>query len=706
MEKKIVSTIAVLTALMLVVQISLVAVPTVVSSPKSAPQYIPVDVDPYYKSLTGGAAFAKIQADTIAMQSILTNAKGGSASGVGDVEYLYADGWREFTLRAIGGNAEIWVANDLSYPPGDPRPADVVTQEQVDYLLEEFNDVIYPDMTTYFGFTDDRDGMDGLFASWGYDWYATDNPQRVMILVYNIIDESYYDPTVPWYVAGFYWADMNNVYADRNIIHIDTWNWLGNLGPTAADPYDVEKTFTHEYEHAIHADHDPDEASWVDEGMADVAPFLLGYGHSQDHLAYYMVYHRTSLTNFQGGLENYGASYLFQLYLLENFGGADFISALVDEPANGIEGIENQLVLFGFTATFNEIYDDWVVANYLDNPLMTGQSGAKLGYEALDIPSDDTWGYSIQWSIKNIYGSNNLGNLPLPRYWGGYKSSTVQYPIGTLLPYTPMYLTYKGFQPQLISAFRGAAISGIAPHDGGYELWGGRGTLLTNTATLSTPIALGADAELTFWTNYAIEEGWDFGFVQVSTDGGSTWTSLANNYTTSEHDPSAIQGVQDNVPGLTGSSGGWVQMTFDLSAYAGQSVLLRFMYITDWATEENGFYVDDIAVTDGSGTLFDDGLEGGSGNWVLEGWERTTGLAINDWSLTFINPIYTKGKFSQFGISYDNIYTDGPYQRDSTTINTQYLYSDFATIILSNHLPEATQFPADYRLLVMKGNAK
>lgn len=706
MEKKIVSTVAAVTALMLVFQIALVATPIVACSPKSAPQYIPVDVDPYYKSLTGSAAFSKIQADTIAKQSVLDNAKGASASGVGDVELLYADGWREFTLWAIGGNAEIWVANDLSYPAGDPRPPDVVTQGQVDYLLEQFNDVIYPEMTQYFGFTNDRDGSGGLYASLGYNWYLTDSPQRVMILVYNIIDESYWDPTVPFYVAGYYWADMNNIYADRNIIHIDTWDWLGNLGPLAEDPYDVEKTFTHEYEHAIHADHDADEASWVDEGMADLAPFLLGYGHSQDHLAYYMVYHRTSLTNFQGGLENYGASYLFQLYLLENFGGSDFVSALVDEPANGIEGIENVLADFGYTATFNEIYDDWVVANYLDSPSLTGQSGARLGYVELDIPSADTWGYSIQWSIDNYYGSDNHGNLPLPRYWGGYKSGTVQYPIGTVLPYAPMYLTYKGIQPQLISNFRGADISGIAPHSGAYELWGGRGALLTNTATLSAPIALGSGAELTFWTNYEIEEGWDFGFVQISTDGGSTWTSLANENTTSECDPSAIQGAVENLPGFTGSSGGWIQETFDLSAYAGQSVLLRFLYITDWATEENGFYVDDITVTDSSGTLFTDGLEAGSANWVLQGWERTTGLATNDWSLTFINPIYAKGKFYRYGISYDNIYMAGAYQLDHTIIDTQNLCKNFVTIILSNHLPEATQFPADYRLLVSKGNAK
>ena len=26
------------------------------------------------------------------------------------------------------------------------------------------------------------------------------------------------------------------------------------------------------------------------------------------------------------------------------------------------------------------------------------------------------------------------------------------------------------------------------------------------------------------WNNYVIEEDWDYGFVEVSTDGGNTWT--------------------------------------------------------------------------------------------------------------------------------------------------------------------------------------
>jgi immune inhibitor A len=670
---------------------------------------IAVDVDPYYKELNQEAASTKIMSDTAKAAATLEAAKAsssGSAAGVGDVEVLYADGFQEFTLKAIGGNVEIWLANDLSYPAGDPRPTPVVTDEQIEYMFEEFNDNMYSSDTDHYGFTNDRYGTGGLFASWGYDWYETDNPQRVMILIYNIIDESYYDPEYPFYVAGYFWPAMNDDYADRNIIHIDCHDWANRVGPDVARPYMYEGTFTHEYEHAIHYDHDADEASWVDEGMADLSGFFAGYGHASDHLAYYMVYHRTSLTNWGNALEDYGESYLFQLYLNENFGGPDFIKALVDEPANGIEGINNQLAAFGYTVSFDDIYRDWTLANYLDDVTLTGDSGAKLGYDDLDIPSSDTWGYSIQWSIKNNYGSDNHGNLPIPRYWGGYQSGTVQYPIGSMAPYAPMYLTYKGVQPELISNFRGDGSSGIEPYDGNYELYGGRASLLFNSCTLASPVTLGADAELSFWTWYEIEDLWDFGFVQISTDGGSTWASLENDDTTWDYDPSAHPDVIANVPGFTGSSGGWVQETFDLSAYEGESVLVRFLYVTDWATELTGFFVDEIAITDGTGTLFTDGLESGSGNWVLEGWQCTTGLVTNDWQLTFINPQYDKGKFSGLEIQNDSMFTSGDYQYDLTQLDTSALGNDVATIVVSNHQPEDQSFAAMYRLLVSKGNAK
>jgi len=107
-------------------------------------------------------------------------------------------------------------------------------------------------------------------------------------------------------------------------------------------------------------------------------------------------------------------------------------------------------------------------------------------------------------------------------------------------------------------------------------------------------------------TYYDIEELWDYGFIQVSNDLGVTWTSLSNDNTTMDIDPDGYPSIKENLPGLTGSSGDWVTMEFDLSAYKGQTVLLSFRYMTDWATENPGWWVDNITINN---QLIDDADE-------------------------------------------------------------------------------------------------
>ena len=110
------------------------------------------------------------------------------------------------------------------------------------------------------------------------------------------------------------------------------------------------------------------------------------------------------------------------------------------------------------------------------------------------------------------------------------------------------------------------------------------------------------EATLTFDTYYAIEANWDFGFVQVSTDGGMTWTSLANDYTTSDIVPEGHPDIAANLPGFTGSGSG--NMAFDLSAYVGGEVMIAFRYMTDWGYTEQGWFVDNIAM---NGQILDNG---------------------------------------------------------------------------------------------------
>lgn len=112
-----------------------------------------------------------------------------------------------------------------------------------------------------------------------------------------------------------------------------------------------------------------------------------------------------------------------------------------------------------------------------------------------------------------------------------------------------------------------------------------------------------SDAELTFWTWYAMETDWDYGYVAVSTDGNS-WTNLPGTLTT-DMDPNG-----NNLGnGITGHSSGWVQETMDLTSFTGNKIFLGFRFKSDAAANEEGWYVDDINVFSGTTNIFSDDVE-------------------------------------------------------------------------------------------------
>ena len=61
-----------------------------------------------------------------------------------------------------------------------------------------------------------------------------------------------------------------------------------------------------------------------------------------------------------------------------------------------------------------------------------------------------------------------------------------------------------------------------------------------------------SNATLTFDTLWSTEPGFDSGFVQVSTDGGKSWKSLANADTTDKLSPIADPTLLNNRPGFNG----------------------------------------------------------------------------------------------------------------------------------------------------------
>ncbi|MCF6277778.1 MAG: immune inhibitor A [Anaerolineales bacterium] len=487
-----------------------------------------------------------------------------------------------FYKVAESAGAEVWVQADLSFPVGDPRPTPVITCEQAAYLVGEFDNNIYPTEVSFFGTPDLHDGSASLLEAWGYvpPGYYADSAGRQIVLVSNIEDDNYYDPTYPNYIAGFY-SPTFEAYFDRNIMSIDSHDWANRVGPSGTRPYLYESVFAHEYQHLLHDDYDSDEETFINEGLSMFSEFLTGYIIGNDAYSTFEALPENSLNIWsdQGGREivaDYGMVFLYQMYLYEKFGPA-FIQAEFHNPDNGITGINSTLAgnPQWQEESFGSLYHDFSVAVLIDDEKY---KHGRYGFDNLDVAIDIGTAVS-----PNPDAFDTPGAPP----WGAD------------------YIWIDG-DPETLEkiSFNGVDYSMFPTNwtTDGDVLWGGAADLVDNWAIF--PAAGGGT--LTFDSYWDIEDYWDFGFVQVSTDGGYTWTSLANAATTSTYDPNAHPDIIANLPGLTGYSGGWVSLSYDLSAYAGQDVLVAFRYMTDWGTTYGGWYIDNVYM---DGVLISDGTD-------------------------------------------------------------------------------------------------
>lgn len=159
---------------------------------------------------------------------------------------------------------------------------------------------------------------------------------------------------------------------------------------------------------------------------------------------------------------------------------------------------------------------------------------------------------------------------------------------------------------------------------------------LTRTVTVPD----GAAAELSFQVSHSVEPGYDHVLVEARTAGGEDWTTLPEVGGATSSEPPAecttnpfllalhpflesYLGEDCTPPGttgdwhsLTGDSGGWTEVAYDLSGFAGGDVEVSISYVTDPGSGEIGVFVDDTdVVVDGVSDA--DGFEGDTSVWSV-----------------------------------------------------------------------------------------
>ncbi len=554
-----------------------------------------------------------------------------------------------FTLQGVGDKIEIWVANNLSFPTGDCRNdgvRNVITPAQVTYFIGQFDGNIEPKMSAAFSSPPSRDGtgatLEQILPSVFTPGYFKGPGDKIVTLIANFRDENYLDINFPSYVAGYHSSDIN-AFVNRNVMSIDSYDWVHRTGANPpnepstvlcenrpAQPFRYEGIFAHEYQHLLEFWASPGEATWANEGLADYAITVTGYGfpsrsifetgydgHIQTFLGWRLLQtpanqipqpnggaeNSLTLWNDQGGLEtlaDYGAVYTFMEFLAGRYGQA-FMTDLHNEDANGLPGLQAVLDKYLTGDQAQDVVRDWAAMVALDKAI---DDGAKLRGAPKDADYQaPSLNASVYWENPQSYSSPGAP------------------------PNGSDYVRLRDAAGNPLAAkdvesieFSGPAKHAAAPMEWQSVLQAGDAVLAAGAAddidrsiVRSITVPAAGNRTLSFDTKYETETGWDFAIVQISTDDGLTWQSIANANTTSDHDPAARSSIVAQLPGLNGTAD-WHTESFDLAAYAGRTVLLRFRMMTDGGTLGNGgeagWWIDDVKV---GGTLVSDGTLAGWG---------------------------------------------------------------------------------------------
>lgn len=687
-------------------------------------------------------------------------------------------GYMLFQKRTETTHCEIWTATDLMFPAGDPRNAKTsqitINNSQAQYMADHFETVIYPNMTAFFGAPPQIDGENSVPKSQGRPYFGTNVTGRAMIMVFNIVDESFFDFNYPSYVVGYFSSSMDSYY-DRNIVHIDCFDWQNRTTGESARPWVYESTIAHEWQHLLNDFFNPGQISFVNEGCSMFAEIVCGYGIDISYIQTFFFTPDNSLVDWgdQGGiniLADYGAAALFTAWLADHFGG-EMVQAMVH--SEGTSGIDTINFAFGeIEATgwdFNKAFLYWRLANLIQSDTpgngwfnydsidvsaagsprvypwwaeygdvdsggeFFGPTGTNRGYftgirnlgaygtdyievvsmgpSAPSAPSITLpWSYDLNpnelkfvfqgdaesakgWQMTSVpldvgdavYSENFNHGGSFPTGWsaasvaspgggpwymenlgsGNYQASVNGW--SSPADFDPAVYQYERLFSQYIDLedvnnaqlsfdmnfemgtpydYCRIRISAVSSMDTSWQTyylwaedvddtitfdvsdltgwtiqfridfltWGGdasmsidnfvvnevsstmgwwsdRGDQIDYSLYTDLDLTEMEEAILTLDMAWDIEAYWDFGFVQVSADGGESWTSVANEYTTTDYDSSAMPEIVENLPGITDSSGGYVLTSWDLSEWAGQMVKVRLRYMTDWGTNLVGWFV-------------------------------------------------------------------------------------------------------------------
>ena len=425
----------------------------------------------------------------------------------------------------------------------------------------------------------------------GSEWSpGVDNDARINWLISDKMGE---------HAAGYYssmdeYSKLVNKYSNEMEMF-----YLSSENNPAAVPY-FNGVLAHEFAHMIQWYHHSNQANWIDEGLAELAVQINGLdpGLKRIRFAYNPDIQLNSWPELDSATAYYGAAYMFMSYYLDRFGKIA-TQALISSTSYSTAAIDEALK--DKNITFNQVFADWTIANYINN--------SNIG--------------NGEYAYRTIQPT---------RFKACQKIQPSDYPIDitdSVAQYGTDYIEISG-HTDLEVKFTGdstVGLTAVTAHSGKYMWWGGSNNASDATLTRTFDLSGAEKATLTFWTSHDIEEGYDYVFVEASVD-GKHWTTLQGTNTVIDNPNGANYGF-----GYTGTNNGWVQEKINLSQYAGNKVQIRFEYITDAGLTKSGFFLDDIAIPE---IGYMSNVEKNNGGWTARGFVRNANILPQYWSIQLI----------------------------------------------------------------------
>ncbi len=368
----------------------------------------------------------------------------------------------------------------------------------------------------------------------------------------------------------------------------------------------VADTLSHEIQHMIHFAGDPNETSFINEGLSGLAQNLAVRSGRNAFIRQYLNDTSRSLIWWpESGSSGpwYGSSFLFSRYLYDRF-GEGFIRDLVRQPGNGLNGVDQALRENNIGYNADEVFIRWAAAllgQLLEAPVR------EWDYASYPFPQD-----GIYRDVRVLEcGDSSLHEIP-------------QY---GLLFYKPAC----GGPFRL--SFTGAAESPITPLTipGGRNAWWS-GAVSNSLAYLRREFDLSGVSGPVYFEydiDFNIETGYDYYYLLLRDEDGRTHRLAPSSV-------SADNPAGENLGGgTTGSSGGVRHESVDLSPWAGRRIVITFVYLTDTAGISDGLIADNFRI----GAIgFSDGAEASDNGWETEGFSRVPQSVPQRFSLAVLRP--------------------------------------------------------------------